>query len=367
VRSSRVVPVLVAAAAVTALAACSGGSHPTATATSAAAPKPTETSSVTQPQLPTGPLIESLYTADPSGHVYDGTLYIYPSHDIPTDIPADDNGSQYAMRDYHVLSMATPAGPAKDNGVALDVDQVPWAAKEMWAPDAGRKGDTYYLFFPAMDHQGVFRIGVATSTSPTGPFTADPKPIAGSYSIDPAVFTDDDGSSYMYFGGLLGGQLQNYRDDKPVAVGQLPSQGEPALGARVVKMTDDLDGFAEPTREVVILDENGKPLTQGDDRAFFEASWMTKRDGTYYFMYSTGDSHHLAYATGSSPYGPFTYRGVVLEPVKGWTTHGSIVQWGEDWYLLYHSAERSGQDNLRDVRIAALHFTSDGSIRTLIP
>ena len=94
---------------------------------------------------------------------------------------------------------------------------------------------------------------------------------------------------------------------------------------------------------------------------------MTKRDGTYYFMYSTGNSHHLAYATGSSPYGPFTYRGDVLDPVKGWTTHGSIVQWGDDWYLLYHSSERSGRTTCATCASRPCTSTSDGSITTLVP
>src|SRR3546814_8483500 len=84
----------------------------------------------------------------------------------------------------------------------------------MWAPDAARKNGTYYLYFPAKDKEGVFRIGVATSKDPMGPFKAQPQPIKGSYSIDPAVFTDDDGSSYMYFGGIWGGQLQRNVDGK---------------------------------------------------------------------------------------------------------------------------------------------------------
>lgn len=338
------------------LAGCTGEDH-----------APVEATTTTAPETTTGPLVDDIYTADPSGHVWDGTLYVYPSHDVQTNVPADRDGSQYAMTDYHVLSLAAPTARAADNGVALALADVPWASKQLWAPDAARKGGTYFLYFPARDKKGVFRIGVATSSSPTGPFTADPEPIAGSYSIDPAVFTDDDGATYMYFGGLIGGELQRYRDDKPLGHDEYPADDAPALGARVVRLSDDLHHFAEPTREVVVLDENGKPLTAGDDRAFFEGSWMSKRDGTYYFMWSTGPSHHLAYATGSSPYGPFAYRGIVLDPVDGWTTHGSMVEFDDQWYLLYHSARRSGQDNLRDVLMAPLEFEADGSIRTITP
>ena len=112
-------------------------------------------------------------------------------------------------------------------------------------------------------------------------------------------------------------------------------------------------GFAEKPRDVNILDENGKPLTAGDnERRFFEASWMHKYNGKYYFSYSTGDTHFIVYATGDSPYGPFTYRGGILEPVLGWTNHHSIVEFEGKWYLFYHDAQlSSGQTHLRNVKV----------------
>src|ERR1700753_3931780 len=82
------------------------------------------------------PLINTIYTADPSAHVFNGKIYVYPSHDIATNIPDDDLGSEYAMRDYRVLSMDHVGGPVTVGPVALDVKDVPWAAKQMWAPDA---------------------------------------------------------------------------------------------------------------------------------------------------------------------------------------------------------------------------------------
>jgi beta-xylosidase len=114
----------------------------------------------------------------------------------------------FSQVDYHVFSMENVAGLVTDYGVALSVEQVPWATKQMWAPDAAYKDGTYYLYFPAKDDQEIFRMGVASSDRPEGPFTPEQSYINGSYSIDPSVFTDDDGSSYMYFGGLWGGQLQ---------------------------------------------------------------------------------------------------------------------------------------------------------------
>src|SRR5690606_31677411 len=101
---------------------------------------------------------------------------------------------------YHVLSLEHPGGPVTDHGVALSLDAVPWAERQMWAPDAIYRKGVYYLVFPAKGRDGIFRIGAATSRSPAGPFKARAEPIAGAFSIDPAVFVDDDGRAYMYFG-----------------------------------------------------------------------------------------------------------------------------------------------------------------------
>ena len=97
------------------------------------------------------PLVSEIYTADPSAHVFDGKIYVYPSHDIDAGIGDDDLGNQYAMRDYRVLRMDRIGGPVTIGPVALDVDQVPWASQQMWAPDAAYKDGTYYLYFPARD------------------------------------------------------------------------------------------------------------------------------------------------------------------------------------------------------------------------
>lgn len=321
------------------------------------------------------PLVSHIYTADPSAHVFNGKLYIYPSHDIDAGEAFDDLGSHFAMEDYHVLSMEHPGGETTDHGQALHVADVPWAERQMWAPDAAEKDGKYYLFFPAKDYDGIFRIGVAVSDSPTGPFTPQPKPIEGSYSIDPAVYKDDDGSYYIYLGGIWGGQLQRWRTgafngnqpESPLAF--LPADNEPALCAKVAKLSGDLLSLAEPVKDVVIVDEDGKPLLQGDnDHRFFEASWVHKYKGKYYFTYSTGDTHFICYAVGDSPYGPFTYKGVILNPVVGWTSHHSIVEFEGKWYLFYHDSSLSkGVTHLRSVKVTELTHNEDGSIQTINP
>ncbi|HTH02750.1 MAG TPA: glycoside hydrolase family 43 protein [Vicinamibacterales bacterium] len=315
----------------------------------------------------TQPLIPGIYTADPSAHVFNGRIFVYPSHDIDAGVPADDLGSHFAMRDYHVFSTDAVGGHVTDHGVALDIKNVPWAGRQMWAPDAAEKNGKYYLYFPAKDKQDVFRIGAAVADKPSGPFTPQASPIKGSFSIDPAVFKDSDGKYYMYFGGIWGGQLQRWKTGSYATDDTQPAKDQPALSAKVARLGDDMVSFAEAPKDVVLLDESGKPLLSGDNgRRFFEASWVHKYNGTYYFSYSTGDTHFIMYGTGKSPYGPFTVKGKILEPVLGWTNHHSIVEFKGKWYLFYHDAQLSGgQTHLRNIKVTELKYRADGSIETI--
>lgn len=272
------------------------------------------------------PLVNHIYTADPSGHVFENRVYIYPSHD-------EDDAMRYTMKDYHVLSSADLL-TWEDHGVALSVDNVPWASQKMWAPDCVYKDGIYYFYFPAKDKDNNFRIGVATSDSPAGPFTAEPNYIQGSDEIDPAVFIDDDGQAYLYWGG------------KSVKVAK--------LDASMKKI-------------------NGEILKLKGVDYFYEAAWMHKYQNTYYLSYSTGkflpdtNDHLIAYATADSPTGPFSYQGIVNGDVSGITNHHSIVEYKGQWYLFYHNSDLSGGNNTRrSVAADYLHFNDDRSIRPVI-
>lgn len=137
------------------------------------------------------------------------------------------------MKDYYVLTQTDYTKPAvvgpkvrrgswadvagrlvANDEQLLDLTDIPWASQQLWAPDAAYSEATnmYYLFFPAKDKEGVFRIGVATSDKPDGKFKAEPNPIAGTYSIDPTIL-EDNGNYYMVFGGLWGGQLQAWNNN----------------------------------------------------------------------------------------------------------------------------------------------------------
>ena len=365
--STQLVVVALTSLAISACGQASGRPAPSTPAAASAIPSIAQTS---RGAIKRAPLITRIYTADPSAHVFEGKLYIYPSHDLDhNDTPATQDGGQYDMEDYHVFSLDTIQSTPVDHGQILHVAEVPWAEKQMWAPDAAFRNGTYYLYFPARDRAGLFRIGVATSQSPAGRFTPQPTFIPGSFSIDPCVFVDDDGQAYMYFGGLWGGQLEKWRTGQFDPAGAEPGAAEPALGPRVAKLSPDMLSFDGPVGEVSIRDEAGQPLLAGDHaRRFFEASWLHKYNGTYYLSYSTGDTHFIAYATSQTPTGPFVFRGYVLKPVVGWTTHHSIVEYGGKWYLFYHDSTLSGGvDHKRNVNVVELVYNADGSIKTIEP
>jgi hypothetical protein len=290
------------------------------------------------------------FMADPAVHIFNGKLYIYPSHDWRSGITDNTDGNAFVMKDYHVLSLDdVENGTATDLGVILELKDIPWATSQLWDNDVAYKDGVYYLYFPARDKNNVFRIGAATADRPEGPFIPQPEPIPGSYSIDPCVF-EEDGEYYMYFGGM----------------GKFPREITSSL-PRVVKLSQDMLHLAEEPREVIILNQNGRPVSQNDNtRRFFEASWMHKYNGKYYFSYSTGDTHRLCYATGDNPYGPFTYQGVIMTPVVGWTTHHSIVEYNGKWYLFHHDSRPSGGvDWLRSLKVVELNYNPDGTIQTI--
>ena len=180
---------------------------------------------------------------------------------------------------------------------------------------------------------------------------------------------DDDGKVYVYFGGLWGGQLEKYRMGVFDPQGKEPGPQEPAVMPQCAVMSEDMLSFAQPSVGVEILDENGNPILASDeDRRYFEGPWMHKYKGKYYLSYSTGTTHYIVYATGDNPLGPFTYQGRIMEPVIGWTTHHSIIEFEGKWYIFYHDCEYSGGINhRRTIKFTELHYNEDGSIQTIEP
>lgn len=317
------------------------------------------------------PIINSFYQADPTAHVWKCSpdkVYIYGSHDWNSSVIADDVGSKYDMKDYWVLSQRKPENPADVVAKLLDLQDVTWAQKQLWAPDVAEKDGKYYLYFPAKDYDEIFRIGVAVSDTPDGQFIPEPSYIPGSYSIDPAVLHDDDDSYHMYFGGVWGGQLQAWTDNvfNESWIGPNASTTGEALKPRYAKLSEDMKTFVAPPREVDILDKDGLPMLWNSPRRFFEGPSMNKINGLYYLSYSTGTTHTIEVAVSSSVSGPFLWNSTLLQPVEGWTTHSSLVRFKGKWWIYYGDASLSGQDNVRNTKVRELEYEG-GTLRLVQP
>lgn len=286
----------------------------------------------------TNPIITGQFTADPTARVFEGKLYMYPSHDIPSVITHHDGSAWFSMPDYHVFS-SEDLTSWTDHGVILRQEDVPWGkpdAYAMWAPDCVQKDGKYYFYFPDAPAEGWgFGIGVAVADKPYGPFVPEAEPIKGVMGIDPCVLIDDDGKSYIYWSGM-------------------------GLNGCMLK-----DNMLELDGEPVRLDET---LPEG----FKEGPFAFKCNGKYYLTYPwvRKDTETLAYAMSDSPLGPFEYKGLLMKesPTGCWTNHHSIVQYKGEWYLFYHHNDYSPHfDKNRSARIDRLSFNEDGTIQEVMP
>lgn len=286
----------------------------------------------------TNPIITGQFTADPTARVFDGKIYMYPSHDIPSVITHHDGSAWFSMPDYHVFSSEDLASWS-DHGVILRQEDVPWGkpdAYAMWAPDCVQKDGKYYFYFPDAPAAGWgFGIGVAVADNPEGPFTPQQKPIEGVVGIDPCVMIDDDGKAYIYWSGM---------------------------GLRGCRLADNM---LELEGEQVRLDE---PLPEG----FKEGPFAFKHKGRYYLTYPwvRKDTETLAYAMSDNPLGPFEYKGIIMKesPTGCWTNHHSLVEYRGEWYLFYHHNDYSPHfDKNRSARIDRVFFNEDGTIQEVVP
>jgi hypothetical protein len=296
---------------------------------------------VTAPWAPNtnvGPVLPGLF-ADPHLTTFGGRYYLYPT----TDGYAGWSGT------YYKAFSSTDLVNWTDHGVILDHGpDVSWADNSAWAPAVAMRNNRYYLYFSGGLATGntAKQLGVAVADSPTGPFRdALGRPLVtsgqfpGGQAIDPMVFTDDDGRSYLYWG-----------------------QGV----ARMVPLNADLVSY-DPAQVRAIT-----------PAGYNEAPFVFKRAGLYYLMWSENDTrsedYRVAYGTGTSPAGPWTRRGVVLQKnlaagVRGPGHHSVVRAPGTDtWYIAYHRfAIPAGDGTNREIAIDRMEFNADGTIRTVVP
>jgi beta-xylosidase len=280
----------------------------------------------------------NLRTADPSAHVWpDGRMWLYTSHD-------EECQADFHMKDWMAFS-STDLVNWTNHGAVLSVNDLSWADDYAWAPDAAYKNGKYYLVFPAgtgiKDRQNPknstkwMGIGIAESDSPAGPF----KDMIGAplwrkpYANDPVLFVDDDNRAYLY--------------SRTSGVNYL-----------VAEMADDMRSIKGELQK----------MDMGGYEPPMEGPWVFKRNGLYYF---TMPEHNriLTYYTGTSPKGPWTYRGVIMEQENNANNHHSIVQYKGQWILFYHrwldTPGAACGKKQRHVAAEYLTFNDDGSIHKI--
>lgn len=269
------------------------------------------------------------YFADPNLTAFDGRYYLYPT---------TDGIEEWGATSFNCFSSADLV-TWTDHGEILSLHDVAWASENAWAPAVARRGEQYYLYFSAESN-----IGVAVSDSPLGPFTDIGHALIadGDFSgraIDPSVFSDSDGTPYLYWGNTV---------------------------AHGVRLNDDMVSF---DRDRVVSWEPTR---------FREAAWVHERAGVYYLSWSENDTrevdYRVRYATSSDPLGPWTDHGVLLEkiPERGilGTGHHSILRIpdSDEWLIAYHRfAIPGGSGYRREVMIDRLNHSADGLLQRVIP
>ena len=284
------------------------------------------------------PIFSQRYTADPTGVEYNGRLYLYMSHD-------NDGQENYVISDITCISTDDMKNWTDHGEVFTPSNDCKWGSTKSWAPSIVYRNNKFYLYYG----NGGSAIGVAVSDSPTGPFkdlatkplvdsnTPGVMPATNMWLFDPGVFVDDDGQAYMYFGG----------------------NGESNI--RVIKLGNDMISTVGSASTMTA------PL-------FFEASYMNKYKGKYYFTYSSNFSKGAAtieYMMSDKPTTGFQHKGTVLANPpdnSGNNNHHSIFTFKDNWYIAYHNRYVATQNKVdttyqRNVCIDRLEFNSDGTIK----
>jgi len=287
------------------------------------------------------PIIRDAFSADPSAHLFDGRVYVYPSHDIPAP-PEYNRRDWFCMADYHVYSSDNLVDWV-DHGVIVDQVTAPWVRDNgfsMWAPDCNYKNGKYYFYFPAGQKPQPGQrfagngIGVAISDTPYGPFVCEEKPIQGIGGIDPCIFVDDDGTPYLAWSGR---------------------------GLQLARLKDNM------------VEIDSEPITiSGIPRGQTEGPYLFKRNGKYYYTFPWVEKERetLAYCMSDSPLGPYEFKGKFMEQSETicWTNHHSFVEVDGQWILFYHHNDYSPYfDKNRSVCADYISFNEDGTIKPIVP
>lgn len=287
------------------------------------------------------PIITDVFTADPAALVVNDTVYLYTGHD-----EAPDNNKFFEMHDWLAFS-STDMVHWTSHGPIMKAVDFSWSKGEAWASHMVEKDGKFYFYTTVRhkDDKPGFAIGVAVSDSPTGPFrdaigkalvTDDmTKQTPNNWDdIDPAIFIEENGDTYMFFGNLM---------------------------PKYVKLKDNM---TELDGEIKTLD-----LPE-----FTEASWVHKKGDNYYLSYACSFPEKTCYAMSKSIHGPWEYKGILNEVAgNSETNHQSIIEFDGKSYFIYHTGalpgktdQTSGGRYRRSVAVDRLFYNEDGTLKRVV-
>ncbi|ALJ01381.1 glycoside hydrolase [Rufibacter tibetensis] len=303
----------------------------TLSGTSASAQSPADTTI----RATSNPIFTHKYTADPAALVYKDKVYLYAGHD---EAPARREG--YVMNEWLVFSSPDMVTWTEHKSPLKPTDFA-WAKGEAWASHVIERDGKFY-WFSTVEHATIKgkAIGVAVSDNPIGPFkdargsalitndmTTDTK--ISWDDIDPAVFIDDNGQAYIFWGNTV----LHY--------------------AKLKKNMVELDG---PIKTIKLPH-------------FTEAPWVHKHKGMYYLSYAYQFPEKTAYAMSKNIEGPWEYKGILNELAgNSNTNHQAIIDFKGKSYFIYHNGAipTDGGSFRRSVCIDYLDYNKDGTMKRVV-
>lgn len=292
---------------------------------------------VASPARADNPIVQTIYTADPAPLVHNGRVYLYTGHD-------EDGSTYFTMREWRVWSSADMVNWT-DHGSPMSLATFSWASADAWAGHTVYRNGKFYWYVPVKSRAtGAMAIGVGVSESPTGPFRdALGRPLVANGEIDPAVFIDDDGQAYLYW-------------------------GNPRLW--YVRLNPDMISYSGGVTQIPLTTAGFGTRTGNTSRPtlYEEGPWVYKRNGLYYMIFAAECcSEFIAYSTAPTATGPWTYRGTIM-PRQGssFTNHPGIVDFNGGSYFFYHNGALPGGGGFtRSVAVEKFTYNADGTIPTI--
>ncbi|RCW74750.1 family 43 glycosylhydrolase [Saliterribacillus persicus] len=289
------------------------------------------------------PIIKERFTADPAALVHEDKVYLYTGHDEAT-----NRDNFFVLKEWNVFTSVDMENWTLEG--TLPRTEFSWAKNDSaWASQAIERNGKFYWYVTVLNADPSdpgYAIGVARSDNPATGFkdalgepliassaTENPAAMEGESwdDIDPTVFIDENDQAYIYWGNTH------------------------LYYAKLKNNMVEIDGEVQ---RVEIENMSG---------SYTEGPWLHRYKDKYYLSFAMNYPEELAYAMSDSPEGPWEYKGKLLDEIpNSSTSHPAIIEYKEDWYMIYHTASLpDGGEFNRSVAIENLYYNEDGTIPKL--